>query len=300
MVRSASVGVLAVSLVWIGLSTTGDAAQRRTRPDPYPDVSDAADIFDRETRRQLTDVITTVGRETRAQMAVATVAVLDGESISAAAQRLYAERSLGLRGVSNGVLIVLAPAEREAYIQVGTGLRRVLTEDVTRTLLSTELLPLVRDERFEEGALRSARAISDILLKRYALSPEEERLVAELGPDPATYAIIAMLGILIGVSGLVAGANTRHKTVAALLAGVLVGIVLMLFTTLIMPLSAVVIVPAFVVFAVVGFRRDLPLFNLRRDTYGRRVTNARTWEWGGQFFHQQRRRTGVYGDSEPS
>jgi uncharacterized membrane protein YgcG len=296
MVRAAILGALALALLW-GLLATADAAQRRNRPDPYPDVRDNAGVFDRETRRQLTDVITTVNRETRAQIAVATITLPDGESVSAAAGRLYAERGLGLRGVSNGVLVVVVPAKREAYIQVGSGLRRVLTEQVTGGILATDLLPSVRDDRFEEGALRSVRAISDVLLKRYALTPEEERVIAELGPDPATYAIIAVLGTLAGVSGLVAGANTRNKTVAALLAGVLVGIVLMLFTTLIMPLSAVIVLPVFVVLAVVGFRRDIPLFNLRRDNHGRRVTNATTWEWGGQFFDQQRRRSG-YEDSD--
>lgn len=288
MVRAAILGTLAAALV-SGVLATADAAQRRTRPDPYPDVRDDAGVFDRETRRQLTEVINTVNRETRAQIAVAAIVLPDGESLSAAARRLYAERGLGLRGVSNGVLVVVAPATREAYIQVGAGLRRVLTEELTSSILSTDLLPLVRDERVEAGALRSVRAISDVLLKRYALSPEEERVIAELGPDPATYAIIAVLGTLVGVSGLVAGANTRNKTVAALLAGVLVGIVLMLFTTLIMPLSALVVVPVFVALAIVGFRRDIPLFNLRRDNRGRRVTNATTWEWGGQFFDQQRR-----------
>ena len=300
MVRAASVGTLAISLVWIGLFATGEAAQRRTRPDPYPAVSDAADVFDRETRRQLTDVINSVDRQTRAQIAVASVALSDSESLSAAARQLYAERGLGLRGVSNGVLVVVAPATRDAYIQVGAGLRRVLSEEVTSTILSTELLPAVREERFEEGTLRSVRAIGDILLERYALSPDEERIVDELGPDPATYAIIAILGILVGVSGLVAGTNTRNKTVAALVAGVLIGIVLMLFTTLIIPISAVVLVPTFVVLAIVGFRRDIPLFNLRRDNRGNRVANAATWEWGGQFFDQQRRRTRRYGDSDLS
>ena len=288
MVRGTSVGLVAVSLVWIGLSASEAAAQQRTRPDPYPDVSDAAGVFDRETRRQLTDVITTVNRETRAQIAVATVAASEGEPLSAAARRLYAERGLGLRGVSNGVLVVVAPATREAYIQVGSGLRRVLTEDVTRTILDTELLPSVRDERVEEGALRSVRAISDILLKRYTLSPEELRLLDELGPDPATYAIVALLGILVGASGLLAGFNARNKTVASILAGVLIGILLMFFTTIMLPLSAVVIAPLFIVLAVVGFRRNIPVFNLRRDSRGRRVANATTWEWGARFFRQQR------------
>ena len=300
MVRAARVSVLAASLAGIGLFASGVAAQRQTPPDPYPDVRDAAEIFDRETRRQLTEVINTVSRETRAQIAVATVGAADGESLGATARRLYAERGLGLRGISNGVMVVVAPGRREAYIQVGSGLRRVLTEEITGTILNTELLPFVRDERFEEGALRSVRAIADILLKRYTLSSEEERLLQELGPDPPTYAIVTILGLLTGVSGLIAGANTRNKTVAALLAGVLVGILLMLFTTLIMPISAVVIVPLFIVLAVVGFRRDIPLFNLRRDNRGFRVLNATNWEWGGQFFDQQRRSSRRFGDSDLS
>ena len=194
-----------------------------------------------------------------------------------------------MRGVSNGVLVVIAPATREAYIQVGSGLRRVLTEDVTRTILDTDLLPSVRDERVEEGALRSVRAISDVLLKRYTLSPEELRLIDELGPDPATYAIVALLGILIGASGLLSGVNARNKTVASILAGVLVGILLTFFTTIMLPLSALVIAPLFIVLAVVGFRRHIRVFNLRRDSRGRRVANATTWEWGARFFRQQRR-----------
>jgi hypothetical protein len=39
---------------------------------------------------------------------------------------------------------------------------------------------------------------------------------------------------------------------------------------------------------VVGFRRNIPVFNLRRDSRGRRVVNATTWEWGARLFRQQR------------
>ena len=137
------------------------------------------------------------------------------------------------------------------------------------------------------GIALCSRSI-DVLLKRYTLSPEELRLLDELGPDPATYAIVALLGILIGACGLLSGVNARNKTVASILAGVLVGILLMFFTTVMLPLSALVMAPLFIVLAVVGFRRNIPVFNLRRDSRGRRVANATTWEWGARFFRQQR------------
>lgn len=288
MVKAASAGALALSLVWVGVAASGVAAQRRTRPDPYPNVIDAAEIFDRETRRQLTDVIDAIERETRAQLAVATAGDLAGQPLADRARRVYTERGLGLRGVDNGALILIAPATRDVHLEIGRGLRRVLNESVSAAIVD-EMKTLVLDERFEEAALRGARALSAILQSRYTLSPEELRILEELGPDAGFYVVIVIVGILAGASGLVAGVSARNKTAAAMLAGVSIGILLILFSVLLLPWSAAVLVPLFVVLAVVGFRRNYTAFNFRRDRRGRRVFNPSKWELGAPIFFRPSR-----------
>lgn len=287
MVNRARTGALTLSLVGVTIAAGGAAAQRR--PDPYPNVIDAAEIFDRETRRQLTDIIETINRETRAQLAVATAGDLAGQPLAESARRLYMERGLGLRGVDNGALILIAPAARDVHLEVGRGLRRVLNDAVVAAIVTGEMQPLVADERFEEAAMRGARAVSDVLLARYALSPEEERRLEELGRDPGFYVVLVMLGALAGLSGLIAGVNARNKTAAAMLAGVLIGILLMLFCLVLLPLSAAALVPMFVALAVLGFRRNYATFNFRRDRHGRRVFNPTTWEVGAPVFFRPTR-----------
>ncbi|WP_333573425.1 TPM domain-containing protein [Sphingomonas sp.] len=85
------------------------------------------------------------------QIVVLTVASLAGEPIEHLGQRLGNGWEIGRRGYDDGVLLVVAPAERQVRIEVGNGLRRALTDAEAARIIQKDMVP-----RFRKGAMADA------------------------------------------------------------------------------------------------------------------------------------------------
>src|SRR5687768_6868593 len=81
------------------------------RPDGY--VNDFASILDEAAETYLERYLTTLERETSAEVVVATVTSLDGMTIEEYTNRLFADWGIGKRQNDNGVLLLVAPTDRE-------------------------------------------------------------------------------------------------------------------------------------------------------------------------------------------
>jgi uncharacterized protein len=68
-------------------------------------------------------------------------------------------RGIGARGSDNGVLIVLALAEREVRIEVGYGLEPFITDGYAGETIRTAMVPEFRGRRYGEGLLAGTRRI---------------------------------------------------------------------------------------------------------------------------------------------
>lgn len=92
-------------------------------PDPAGPVSDFADLLTQEQEQALLAMVREVESSTTAEMAVATVRSLDGLSVEEYANRLFVRWGVGHEAEDNGVLILVAPNDRELRIEVGDGPR---------------------------------------------------------------------------------------------------------------------------------------------------------------------------------
>jgi uncharacterized protein len=96
------------------------------RPQGY--VTDLAQVIDPATKSKLEALCTEVQQKTGAQIAVVTVRSLDGRSKEDYAADLYKGLGVGSKKDSTGVLLLLAPAERQYRIEVGYGLEPVIND----------------------------------------------------------------------------------------------------------------------------------------------------------------------------
>ncbi len=107
------------------------------RPQGY--VTDLAQVIDPATKAKIEALCTEVQQKTGTQIAVVTVRSLDGRSKEDYAADLYKHLGVGSKKDSNGVLILLAPAERQYKIEVGYGLEPVINDaragDVGRAMV---------------------------------------------------------------------------------------------------------------------------------------------------------------------
>lgn len=90
---------------------------------------------------------------------VASVPSLKGETIDVTARRMYADAGAGLVNSKRGVLVLVAPAERKARIEVGCGLETVVTNAAAKQILDDAMFPRFRVGAFDAGARGGVEAL---------------------------------------------------------------------------------------------------------------------------------------------
>ncbi|WP_029003153.1 TPM domain-containing protein [Azorhizobium doebereinerae] len=149
----------------------GAALAELTFPRLSGRVVDAAHVLDAATLAQLDGKLAAQEAKATDQFVVATIPSLQGTSIEDYANRLFRAWKLGQEKKNNGVLLLVAPAERKVRIEVGYGLEGILTDAVSSTIIQTTILPAFRQGDMAGGIVRGADAVLEIL----NLDPEEAK-----------------------------------------------------------------------------------------------------------------------------
>lgn len=91
-------------------------------PAPQKYIVDDAHVINAAARQEINAMLREVEQQTTAEIAVVTVASLDGMTVEDYANRLFKEWGIGKKGADNGVLVLVAPGERKMRVEVGYGL----------------------------------------------------------------------------------------------------------------------------------------------------------------------------------
>ena len=106
---------------------------------------------------------------------VATVSSLDGETIEMYAVRLFEQWGIGGKESDQGLLLLVAPAERKMRIEVGYGLHQYVTDALSGRIIRNEIAP-----RFKQGDMAGGiNAGVNALVTQLDRTPAEAKAVAE-------------------------------------------------------------------------------------------------------------------------
>ena len=97
------------------------------------------------------------------QLAVVTVASLQGSDIETYANQLFRFWKLGDAQKNNGVLLLVAPVEHKVRIEVGYGLEGTLTDALSSVIISTAIIPRFKTDDFSGGIERGVDGIIGVL-----------------------------------------------------------------------------------------------------------------------------------------
>lgn len=122
-------------------------------------VNDYANVLSAEEQKKLTGFLIGQERKTTNQIVVLTVKSLDGDTIEGFAEKVFSTWKLGQKGKDNGVLIVLATAERKIRIEVGHGLEGALPDVIASRIIREEMAPKFKEKNFADGFMAAAVAI---------------------------------------------------------------------------------------------------------------------------------------------
>jgi len=130
------------------------------RPQGY--VTDLAGVINPATRQKIELLATEVQQKTGAQIAVVTVNSLEGQTREDYAVALYKHLGIGAKGKDNGVLILIAPKERQYKIEVGYGLEPVIN-DARAGDIGRDMVPDLRKGDYSAAALTGATGVAQFI-----------------------------------------------------------------------------------------------------------------------------------------
>lgn len=162
-------------------------------------VNDLADLLPVEARARLDAKLADLEEATGAQVVVLTLPSLEGENLEEFSHRVAETWQLGHRDHDDGVLLLVAVAERSMRLEVGYGLEERLPDLMARHILDHVVRPRFRSGDFPGGIEAGVEAVAARILG-------EEEPVIPAGtppetPPPGIGEVIGMLVVFLAVVG---------------------------------------------------------------------------------------------------
>lgn len=143
-------------------------------------VYDEANIIDNQVEEYIIETNKELYKKTGAQIVVANIMDLKGIDIRQYANELFEKWEIGSREYDNGLLILVAPEDREIWIEVGYGLEGALPDSKIGNILDASILPFFGEENYSEGILSGFNEIINEVEKEYEIELGRERINEEL------------------------------------------------------------------------------------------------------------------------
>ncbi|HEU0100640.1 MAG TPA: TPM domain-containing protein [Allosphingosinicella sp.] len=128
-------------------------------------VVDQADILPAGAEAELGARLEALEKATTDQLVVVTWPSLGDESIEGLGRRLGNGWGIGRADVDNGVMVIVAPSDRQTRIAVGEGLEGLLTDELAKGIIERLMIPKFRRGDYAEGVRAGTAGIEEVLRK---------------------------------------------------------------------------------------------------------------------------------------
>jgi uncharacterized protein len=152
-------GLFAIFFLTAPALTSSAWAAGPTFPALTGRVVDNANILSAATKSDLNDKLAALEAKTSRQLVVVTLPSLQGYEISDYGYQLGRAWGIGQAKLNNGVLLIIAPTEHKARIEVGYGLEPILTDALSSVILQSTVLPKFRSGDFNGGVTAGVDAL---------------------------------------------------------------------------------------------------------------------------------------------
>ena len=148
---------LRAGLALLACAAAAQAVDWKTLP-PQGYVNDFAGVIAEASRAPLEAYCHAVEQSTGVQIALVTVQSLDGEPIEDVANTVFRAWGVGQKGGNEGILLLLAVADRRSRLEVGYGLEPILPDGLSGGILR-QMRPALREGDYGDAMLAAAETI---------------------------------------------------------------------------------------------------------------------------------------------
>jgi len=238
-----------------------------------------------DEERTLADLVEQVERETTAEIAVATVRSLDSMSVEEYANRLFVQWGVGQADKDNGVLILVAPGEREMRIEVGYGLEEILPDGLAGQIIRETFTPAFRDNAYGRGIMEGTSRVAAIVRRNQPLTVAQraalDRTAAASDDLPIDWLLVPFFGIFIVIGlGFISGGIGAHALVPIFF-GVMFGGIPLLLAFLLGSSTGVWILLGLALVALIAGIHIGRQPSSRASLRGAEKESKGGWVWGG-------------------
>jgi uncharacterized protein len=145
------------------LFIAGPAAAAPTFPALTGRVVDDAGILSADTQQRVAGILAQQEKQTGDQIVVVTLKSLQDYQIEDYGYQLGRHWGIGQKGKNNGALIIVAPNEHKARIEVGYGLEGVLTDAQCSVIIDEIMRPAFKQGDYDAGVLNGTLAVLKVI-----------------------------------------------------------------------------------------------------------------------------------------
>ena len=157
--------IIAILVAGIGLVFYTHPILAKAYPSPQGHVSDFANIISDPIKLDLEETLSTYEASSSHEIAVVTLESLDNDVIENVAVSIFEQWGIGKKDQDNGVLLLIAPNDRELKIEVGYGLEPILTDSRAGTIIREKITPEFKKDDYNAGIVNGVNAIITVLDK---------------------------------------------------------------------------------------------------------------------------------------
>jgi uncharacterized protein len=159
--RGSSIGLMGRLLLLVIFLAISPGAFALTTPERNGWVTDEAGILDADTASAIANRLVDLQRDTGDEVVVVTLRSLQGASIETWGNLLGESWHVGRSGGNDaGVLLIVAPNDREVRIAVGYGLGNRISDSIAAMIISDHILPYFRQGDFARGVKAGVDSIA--------------------------------------------------------------------------------------------------------------------------------------------
>jgi len=136
-------------------------------------VNDYAGVLDSNQKEQLETLLQDAENKTSSQVVLLTVNSLEGDALEDFSIRVVENWKIGRKEFNNGVLVLLALAEKKIRIEVGYGLESILTDMKSGYITREIILPYFKKGDYYGGLSQGLAAVTGLISKDFEITPEQ-------------------------------------------------------------------------------------------------------------------------------
>jgi uncharacterized protein len=155
------------------LITKIGAQKSLPKPNPMRLVNDYAKLLDSYDADKLEKKLIAFDDSTSNQIVVVTVPSLNGEIIEEVAVKTFREWGIGNKKTNNGVLLLIALADKKIRIEVGYGLEGAIPDVVANDIINNDIKPAFKQSNYVEGINKAVDNLSKAAAGEYKIKNDK-------------------------------------------------------------------------------------------------------------------------------